>query len=166
MWNCHSDALAGLPWGVDLPVDLPVWACNVKLPFRSIGRSMGGRSATWSAYMSFHKRNLKLPFLATRCLYWGVDLPVDLPICASTRDIWNYHSWPLDASTGGLDLPVDPPIWASTIEIWKCHSWPLDASTGGGGDLPKMSSRTFRCAHHRSLFASRKTNNNDKDRLV
>ena len=31
----------------------------------------GVRSAPWSAYISFHNRNLKLPFFATRCLYWG-----------------------------------------------------------------------------------------------
>ena len=60
---------------VDLPLDLPIWI--------------------------FNNRNLKLPFLATRCLYQGVDLPPDLPIWALIVKIWNCHSWPLDASTGG-----------------------------------------------------------------
>ena len=57
--------------GVDPPLDLPIWACNVKLPFRSTGRSTWeDRSATWSACMNFNNRNLKFPFLASRCLYW------------------------------------------------------------------------------------------------
>ena len=33
---------------------------------------IGGRSASWSAYMRFNNRNLKLTFLTTRCIYWGV----------------------------------------------------------------------------------------------
>ena len=93
---------------------------------------LGGRSVSWSAYMTCNNSNLKLPFLATRCLYWGVDLPVDLPIWPVTIAIWNCHSWPLDASTRGVHLSVNLPIWPETIEIWNCHSWPLDASTGGG----------------------------------
>ena len=107
MYICHSwllDASCVCGGGVDLPVDLAIW----------------------------DNRNLKLPFLVTRCLYWGVDLPVDMPIWAVTIEIWNCHSWPLDACTGGgVDLPVDMPIWAVTIEIWNCHSWPLDASSRG-----------------------------------
>ena len=83
-----------------------------------------GRSATSSANMSSNSRNVKLPFMTTRFHYWGVDLPVDLPIWSLTVEMWNHHSWPLDATTGG-------PIWALTVEMWNCHSWPLDATTGG-----------------------------------
>ena len=109
---------------------------NVISPFLTTrchyqGRS---RSASWSANMSSNSRNEKLSFLTTRCHCWGVDLPLDLPIWALTVEISYCHSWPLDASTGGVDLPVD---------------------------LPNMSSRAFRCAHHRGLFTSRKTNEDD-----
>ena len=31
----------------------------------------------------------------------------------------------------GLDLTLHLPIWALTVEMWNCHSWPLDATTGG-----------------------------------
>ena len=88
--------------------------------------------------MTCNNSNLKLPFLATRCLYCGVgvDLPVDLPIWPVTIAIWNCHSWPLDASTRGADLSVNLPIWPVTIEIWNCHSWPLDILYWRGIDLP------------------------------
>ena len=43
-------------WGVDLAVDLPIWALTVE--------------ARWSANMSCNNGNLKLLFLAIRCLYW------------------------------------------------------------------------------------------------
>ena len=101
-------------WGVDLPLDLPIWALIVEMwnchSWPLDASTSGGRSANWSANMS-SSRNVKLPFLTTRCHYWGVDLPVDLPldlpIWALTVEMWNYHSWPLDATTGGVDLPVD-----------------------------------------------------------
>ena len=63
--------------GVDLPVDLLIMSCdnwNLKLPFL----------ATRCQYRGVHLPvdlliwNLKLPFLATRCQYRGVDLPLDL----------------------------------------------------------------------------------------
>ena len=92
---------------------------------------MGGRSASWSVSMSSNRRNVKLPFLTTRCHYWGIDLPLDLPISALTVEMWNCHSWPLDATTWGIDLPLDLPISALTVEMWNCHSWPLDATTWG-----------------------------------
>ena len=79
--------------------------------------------------MSSNSRNVKLPFLTTRCHYWGVDIPLDLPIRALTVEMWNCYSWPLDANT--VDLPIDLPIWALTVEMWNCHSWPLDVTTGG-----------------------------------
>ena len=112
--------------------------------------------------MSSNSRNVKLPFLTTRCLCRGVDVPVDLLIWAVTVEMWNHHSWPLDASTRGVDVPVDLliwavtvenvklpflttrflyqggidlPIWALTVEMWNCHSCLLDASTRGV-DLP------------------------------
>ena len=137
-----------------------------------LGGRSASRSATSSANMSSNSRNVKLPFLTTRCQYWGVDLPVDLPlhlpIWALTVEMWNCNSWPLDASMGGgrsatssanmssnsktvklpfltirwqyqggrvdlpVDLPLHLPIWAVTVEMWNHHSWPLDASTRRG----------------------------------
>ena len=100
-WNYHSDALADPPdgrsatfgvvvfqgsmvnWvGVDLPLDLPIWAYQLIQcsGVQGINGQLGGRSATWSANMSSNSRNVKLPFLTTRCHYWVVDLPVDLPL--------------------------------------------------------------------------------------
>ena len=116
MWNCHSWPLDATTWGVDLPLDLPLWA-NI----------------------SSHSRNVISPFLTTRCQYWGVDLPVDLPVDLQiwplTVEMWNCHSWPLDATTGGLDLPVDLPvdlqIWPLTVEMSYHHTWALDASYRG-----------------------------------
>ena len=105
---------------------------------------LGGRSATWSANMSSNtwsanmssnSRNVKLPFLTTRCHYQGVDLPLDLPIWALTVEMWNCHSWPLDVTTRGVDLPIwaltlDLPIWALMVRNVKlpflntrCHYW-------------------------------------------
>ena len=123
MWNCHSWPLDATTWGVDLPLDLPLWA-NI----------------------SSHSRNVISPFLTTRCQYWGVDLPVDLPVDLQiwplTVEMWNCHSWPLDATTGGLDLPVDMPldlqIWPLTVEMSYCYTWALDISYWGA-DLPLWS---------------------------
>ena len=129
--------------GVDLPVDLPIWPVTIAIwnchswPLDASTWG-GGRSASWSAYVTCNNSNLKLPFLATRCLYWGVDLPVDLPIWPVTIAIWNCHSWPLDASTGGGDLWVNLPIWPVTIAIWNCHSWP-HRCLYWGVDLPVWS---------------------------
>ena len=92
--------------GVHQPVDLPIWPETIAIwncHSWPLGTSTwgGGRSASWSAYMTCNNSNLKLPFLATRCLYWRVHLPVDLTMWPVTIAIWNCHSWPLDASTGG-----------------------------------------------------------------
>ena len=98
--------------GVYLPLHLPIWALTVEMwnchswPLDATTGGWG-RSATSSANMTSNSRNVKLPFLTTRCHYWGVDLP--------------------------LDLPLHLPIWALTVEMWNCHSWPLDATTGGWG---------------------------------
>ena len=73
--NCHPllpDASTG---GIDLPVDLPIWALTVEIsshhswPLESSTR--GGKSTSWSVNMSSNSRNLKSPFLTTRCLYQG-----------------------------------------------------------------------------------------------
>ena len=112
MWNFYSWPLDATTGGVDLPVDLPIWALTVEM---------------WNCYS-----------WTNRCHYWGsksVDLPVDLPIWALTVEMWNCYSWQLNATTGGVDLPLDLPICALTAEMWNCHSWPLDATTGGV-DLP------------------------------
>ena len=82
--------------------------------------------------MTCNNSNLKLPFLAIRCLKWGLHLPVDLPIWPVTIAIWNCHSWQIGAYARGVNLSVNLPIWPVTIEFWNFHSWPLDGSTGGG----------------------------------
>ena len=123
---------------------------------------LGGRSASWLANISSNGRNLKSPFLTTRCLHqWGYLLVV-LSIWALTVEISSHHSWSPDAfyqwdrsaswsanmssdirnlkspflTTGriywGVNLPVDQPIWAPRVEISFHYSWLLDASTSGG----------------------------------
>ena len=75
-----------------------VWISNCH--FKG-ARSAGARwlaGATWSANMSSNSKNLQVPLLAP---LWGVGLPVHLPIYALTVEIWNSHSWPLEAFTGG-----------------------------------------------------------------
>ena len=154
-----------LPVGVDLPddlpVDLPIWALTVEISSHHSWPLDVSTSGSWSANMSSNSRNLKLPFLTTRCLYWGDRSAVNLPICTLTVEISSHHSWPLDASTSGswsaninsnsrnlkspflttgciywgVNLPVDQPIWAPRVEISSHHSWPLDASTVGV-DMP------------------------------
>ena len=140
IWNCDSWPLDASTRGIDWSVNLPIWPLTIVIwnchswPLDASTWG-GGRSASWSAYVTCNNSNLKLPFFAMRCLYLGVDLPVNLPIWSGTIEIWNCHSWPLDAYTRGVDLPVDLPMWPVTIAIWNCHSWPLDASTMGV-DLP------------------------------
>ena len=150
--------------GVDLPIDLPIFALTLEISSHHswpLDASTGGRSASWLANISSNGRNLKSPFLTTRCLHqWGYLLVV-LSIWALTVEISSHHSWSPDASTSGIDLPVDLPIWALTLEISSHHSdywthllggnlpvdqpiwaprveisfhysWLLDASTSGG----------------------------------
>ena len=153
------------PLGVDLPVDLPIWALAVETqnghawPLDASTR--GDKSVSWSANRSSNSRNLKLPFLTMRCLYWSLDLPVYLQTWALTVEMWNHHSWPLDASTGGIDLPIDLPIWLLTVDISNCHLWPIDASTGGrsaswfanmssSSRNPKLPCLTTRCLYQRA----------------
>ena len=100
-----------------------------------LGVGPASRFATWSANMTSNSRNVKLPFLSTRCHYQGVDLPLDLPLWQLIVEMLYCHSWPLDATTRGVDLPADLQIWPLTVEMWNCHSWPLDATTWGI-DLP------------------------------
>ena len=87
---------------------------------------LGGRSATWSANMSSNSRNVKLPFLTTRCQYQVVDMPVDLQLWSANIEFLTTR-----CQTRGVDWPLDLPIWALTVEMWNCYSWPLDATTGG-----------------------------------
>ena len=86
MWNCHSWPLDASTRGVDLLVDLPIWALTVE--------------ASWSAIMSSNSRNLILPFLTTRCNYKGVDLLVDLPIWALTVEA----SWSANMSSNSRNV--------------------------------------------------------------
>ena len=46
-------------------------------------------------------------------------------ICTDFQASW-FATW----CNGGVDLPVDVPIWALTVEMWNCHTWPLDAMGG------------------------------------
>ena len=96
---------------------------NVKLPLLTTTcHYCRGRSASWSANMSSanistNRRNHILPILPTRSHYWGVYLPVDLPI------------WTLT-------------IWALTVEITYCHSWRLDATTRGSRSASRSANMT------------------------
>ena len=90
--------------GVDLPVDMPIWALAVK--------------------------NLKLPFTSTGRSTWGVDLPVDLPIWALTVKIWNCHSHPLADLWGGRSASWSANM-SSNSKIWNCNSDPLADLPGG-----------------------------------
>ena len=147
IWNCHSWTLDASTRGVDLSVNLPIWPVTIAIwnchswPLDASTWG-GGRSASWSAYMTCNNSNLKLPFLATRCLcLWrgrsaswcaymtcnnsNLKLPLLATRCQYEPLLWNCQCW--------VDLPVDLPIWPVTIAIWNCHSWPLDASTWSGG---------------------------------
>ena len=90
--------------GVDLPVDLPIFAltleisCHHSWPLDASTREV---PAGCSLNLSSNSRNLKSQFFTTRCLYWGVDLPVPLIIWALTVEISSHNTWPLDASTSG-----------------------------------------------------------------
>ena len=77
----------------------------------------GVRYASWSVYMRFNNRNLKLAFLTTRCIYWEVRSALDLPVWAFTIEIFNCHSLPLDASTGGAFQPYKLPILTSQLHL-------------------------------------------------
>ena len=84
MWNFHSEPLDATTREVDLPVDLPIWALTVEMwnchSWPLDASYWGSRSATVDLpIMSSNIRNVKLPFLTTRCHHWRVDLPVDLP---------------------------------------------------------------------------------------
>ena len=115
MWNCHSWPLDASTRGRSASRSANMssnsrnvtnWYLTSRCHYCQ-GHSCrsASRSATWSANMSSNSRNVKLLFLTTRCHYQGVDLPLDLPIWALTVEMWNCHSWPLDATTGGVDLP-------------------------------------------------------------
>ena len=87
---------------------------NVKLPFLTNRcHYQGDRSATWSANTTSNRGNVKLPFSTNRCQYWGVDLSLVLSIWPLTVEMWNCHSWPLDATTG-----VGP---ASRYATWSAN---------------------------------------------
>ena len=105
MWNHHSLPLHGTTGGgrsATSSANMSTNSRNVKSPFfTTTWHYQGGRSATSSANMSSNSRNVKSPFFTTTWHYWGVDLPLHLPIWALTVEMWNCHSWPLEATTGG-----------------------------------------------------------------
>ena len=119
---------------IDLPLDLPISSSNSKL---------------------LYQENLKLPFCPLDASTRGKGLTLDLPICLPI-EIWNCHSWQLDASTRStwVDLPLDLPIWTLTIEIRNCHSWPLDASTGGGRSATWSAYMSFNNRNQKLPFLS------------
>ena len=117
MWNWYSWPLDATTGGVDLPLDLQIWHLIVEMlnchSWPLDATTGGGRSATWSANMTSNSRNVKLPFLTTRCHYWGVDLPLDLPLWHLIVEMLNCHSWPIDATTG---------VWtASRSATWSAN---------------------------------------------
>ena len=130
-----------------MPVDLLIIPLIVEIsnshPWPLDNSTGGGDwSASWSFNISSNCRNLKLPFLATRWLYWwweGRSASCSANISSNSENL-KLHSWPLDDSTGGgrVDLPVDLPILAITVEISNCHSSPLDNSTGGVGYICQL----------------------------
>ena len=102
-------------WGVDLPVDLPVWTLTVEMwicyswPLDvSTGR---GRSASWSANMNSHSRNVNLLFLTTRCQYWGVGRSASWSSNMNSRSR-NVNL--LYLTTRCQSQGVDLPIWTLT----------------------------------------------------
>ena len=132
--NDHSDELADL-WGVDLTLDLPIWALTREIRndhSDELADVLGGRYATWSAYMSFNNRKQKWPFRWTGRCTWGVDLLLDLPIWALTIESRNHHSDELPDL--GVDLPLHLPTWALTREIRNDHSDEL-ADLGGRSSM-------------------------------
>ena len=104
-FRIHWQILLG--GGVDLPGDLPIWAPTVKswnCHSDPLADLMGGRSATWSANMSLNSlnsKNLKLPFRSTGRSTEGVDLPLDLPIWASTVEMSHHIN---HISTNSMNL--------------------------------------------------------------
>ena len=111
-------------WGLDLPIHLPTWALTVwsatfgVVVFKGSMVNWGGRSAsrsgTSSANMSSHSRNVKSPFLTTRCQYGGfrsargVDLPPGLPklsVC-EMADLLSLSPYSSTLTVEMLKLPV------------------------------------------------------------
>ena len=114
IWNCYSWPLDASTGGGRSATWSPYMSFNnrdQKLPFLSTRcLYQEGRSDTWSAYMNFNNRNLKLPFLETRCLYQGGRSATWYAYMSFNNRIRNCHSWQLYACTRGLYLPSDLPI--------------------------------------------------------
>ena len=129
----------GLYWGVDLPVDLPIFALTLEISCHHswpLDASTRGVPAGCSLNLSSNSRNLKSQFLTTRCLYWGVDLPVPLIIWALTVEISSHHSWSLDTSTRGVDLLVALLNMSSNSRNFKLHNPLTTRCLYWGVDLP------------------------------
>ena len=162
MWNCHLDTLVDLLGGRSArwwALTVKIWNCHSD-PLADLQE---GRSATSSANIRSNSRNVKSPFFTTRFHYQGegVDLPLHLPIWALTVEISNCHSWPLDATMGASRSASWSANMTSNSKNLKLPFRSIGRSTRELDlpvDLPNMSSRPFYCAHHRGLFASRKTN--------
>ena len=137
--GARSASRSGLDLPVDLPLDLPIWALTVEmwnyhsLPFLTTRcHYWGGRSVTWSANMSSKSSNVKLLFLTTRCQYqWGGSANWSANMSSNSRNVkltTRCHYWGVDLP---VDLPLDMPLWALSVAMWNYHSGPLDANTGG-----------------------------------
>ena len=63
-------------WGVDLPVDLPIWAVTVEMSYHHSCLICHFICHLIWCNMSSYSRNVKLPFLTTRSLFRGVHLTV------------------------------------------------------------------------------------------
>ena len=151
---CHCWPVDVTTRGVDLPVDLPIWALTVEMSYHHSWPLHASTRRGWSANMSSNSRNLILPLLTTRCLYWGVDLPVDVPIWALTVEISYCHSSPLDATTGGRSAS-----WSANMSINSRNIISLFLTTRchcQGVDLPNLNTFYVSCLLHRGLFVSMK----------
>ena len=131
----HSWPLDASARVVDLTIDLPIWALTVEISnchsWPLDASASGGWSASWSANISSNSRNLKSPFLTTRCLFWRRRSAIwSANMSYNSRNLKSPFLTIRCLYLGG-DLLVDWPIWVLTIEISSHHSWLLDASTGG-----------------------------------
>ena len=138
----------------------------------------GGRSASWSANIGSNSRNFISPFLTTTCLYWGIDLLVDLPIWALTEEMWNHHSWTLDASTRegrsagwsanmiSNSRNVKSPFLTTTCLYWEDRSAGWSANKGSNGRNVKSPFLTTTCLYWEDRSAGWSANMSSNSRNV
>ena len=148
-------------WGLNLLADLGQ-ICQIQLLGVSTGQyicwQIQGRSAKFRHQVSVQGETsastsrVELPNLATRCQYWGLNLPADVgQICQIQLlgvSTGQYICWGIQGSSAkfrhqmsvaGVHLPADVGQF--------CQIWPTDTSTGGTSarrsrvDLPNLATR-------------------------